>query len=406
MAPRTRQRIFNVLRITLCAAALWIVVQGVTLNDRVHLVGGGEQAGIVLDDSGPIRVRVAPEEVVAIPLEDVARDEQGDLRITYGLRTAVRDMNGWLFLLAVGIYFPIIFLQAWRFQWVLRAQDIGLRYWQAVKLSIAGNFLNFATPLGSNAGDVFKAYFLSLHTDRKTEAVTTVFLDRVIGLATLLSVVAVITLVSPSDSRLAIVRPYLLFAVGLGIVLIFAYFSPPLRRWVVPRRWIQRLPAYDHLQRIDRSAHKLAGHKPILIGAVVLTAILQAMAVTAYFTVAKSLGMRGGLPEFPEYYTYFSTGVLVQSLPGPPQGLGTVELTFKFFLAPFGSPAQIVCVAFAIRLMVLLCALPGLFVALTGSYRPSQAEGDNTQGAPATTAAAPTSPAQSSNPESAVVARG
>lgn len=374
MAPRTRQRIYNAVRIALCLAALAIVVYGVTFNDVVHLADGGQLSGRVLDATGPVRFRTPQGTEMAITLVDLAVDKQGDPRIDYGLWTAWKNMDARLFLLAVAVYFPIIFLQCWRFQWVLRAQGITLRYWESFRLSIAGNFLNFATPLGSNAGDVFKAYFLSLHTDRKTEAVTTVFLDRVIGLATLLGVVVIITLLSPSDGRLATVRPWLLLAFGLGIAGGFAYFSPPLRRALLPRRWLERLPAFEHLQRIDRSAHELIARPAILAWAVTLTVVLQAIAVLSYFIVAKALGMRGGAAAFPEYYTYFCTGVLVQSLPLTPQGLGTVELTYKYFLAPFGSPAQIVSVAFAIRLMVLLCALPGLLVTLTGSYRPAAVE--------------------------------
>ena len=47
-----------------------------------------------------------------------------------------------------------------------------------------------------------------------------------------------------------------------------------------------------------------------------------------------------------------------------------MELAYRDFLAPFGSPSQIVCVAFVIRVIVLTCSLPGLLVTLTGSYRP------------------------------------
>ena len=63
-------------------------------------------------------------------------------------------------------------------------------------------------------GDVFKAYFVSLHTERKTEAVATVALDRLIGLGTLLAVASIITIFSPSGSRLAELRPYTLGLLG------------------------------------------------------------------------------------------------------------------------------------------------------------------------------------------------
>jgi len=371
MDPRVRKRWFNVVRITLCAAALAVVVQGVTLRDHVVLREGGEHlVGTVVREDGPVTVRTREGALRSVPRADVAVDPRGEPRIEYGLRTAWHRSEKWLLFLAVAIHFPVVLPQSLRLQWMLRAQDVRVHYWECLKLSFAGNFLNFATPLGSHLGDVFKAYFVSQHTERKTEAATTVFLDRLVGLGSLLLVVALITTLSPSDSHLASFRPYMLGMFGAGVAGAMAYLSATLRRHLLPRAWLERLPMIGQLQRIDRTARVLARRKATLLAAVLLTVVLQAVAIGAYFTVAVALALDAGWGNVLEYYTYFYTGVLVQALPGPPQGLGTVELAYSYFLAPFGSPSQIVCVALAIRLVALTCALPGLLVTLTGSYRP------------------------------------
>jgi uncharacterized protein (TIRG00374 family) len=271
---------------------------------------------------------------------------------------------------ALLLHFPVGIFQGIRLQWLLRAQGIYLAYWECIKLSFAGNFLNFATPLGSNAGDVFKAYFLTTHTDRKTEAATTIFLDRAIGLGTLLVCVGLITLVSAGDSRLAEFRPYILTVLGVGFAGAFLYFSKTIRKHVLPRRLLERLPAFGQLQRIDGTAQALMDRKAILAASIGCTLVLQVLAIGAYFVVAVALSMDAHAGNVLEYYAYFYTGAVIQALPGPPQGLGTVELAYRYFLAPFGSPSQIVCAAFMIRLVVLTVALPGLLVTLTGSYRP------------------------------------
>jgi uncharacterized membrane protein YbhN (UPF0104 family) len=276
-------------------------------------------------------------------------------------------------LLAVLVHFPVVFPLALRFRWLLAAQDITVGYWECVKLSFAGNFLNFATPFGSNAGDVFKAYFASLHTEQKTEAVTTVILDRFIGLGSLLFVVAAITTFSPTGGRLAVLRPYMLGMIGIGAVVAFIYLSPVLRRRWGAGRWLSRLPMVHHLKRVDKAARTLVGRRGTLVSAVLLTIGLQAMALAAYFIVAIALDLDAHAGNMLEYFAYFYTGTVVQALPGPPQGLGTVELTYRYFFAAFGSPSQIVCMALAIRVVVLICALPGLLVTLTGSYRPKEA---------------------------------
>ncbi len=361
------------LRIALSIGALWIVIQGVTVDDYVTLRDGSRRVGLVSEYGAQaewIDIRIADGTVQRLARSDIALEEDGALSISYGLRTAWRQSIKSLLLLAVGVHFFVVFPLALRFQWLLRAQDIHVGYWESLKLSFAGNFLNFAAPLGSNAGDLFKAYFVSLHTEHKTEAVATVALDRIIGLATLIVVVSGITLFSPAGSRLAELRPYALGVLAIGTVGVFAYLSPILRKYLAPRTWLARLPMLDHLRRIDKAARVLVERKSIVVVAVALTLLLQGLALGAYFIVAVALGLDANAGNVTEYYAYFYTGALVQSLPGPPQGLGTVELTYRYLLAPFGSPSQIVCVAIGARIVVLACALPGLLVTLTGSYKP------------------------------------
>lgn len=379
MTPRTRRRLFDGLRIAVCGAALWLVIRGVSLDDHVSLkaeadqsVGDGELVGVVISDADPLIFRLTTGHEQRVPHADIAVDDHGQLQISYGLKTALRNSSKALLLLAVLLHFPVTFLQGIRLQWLLGVQGIRIRYWECIKLSFAGNFLNFATPLGSNAGDVFKAYFVTAHTQHKTEAVTTIALDRALGLGTLITCVMLITTFSGSNSRLAEFRPYALTFFCIGVAGVFAYLSPTFRKHLIPKRWLSRLPMFAHLQRIDKTACTLAGHKPVLAVSVLTTVVLQVLAVGAYFTVAAALTLDAHFGNIVEYYAYFYTGAVIQALPGPPQGLGTVELAYLFFFAPFGTPSQIVCVAFLVRVVVLVCALPGLLVTITGSYKPRQ----------------------------------
>ena len=373
MTARAKKIVFNLVRVVICVAALWIVVRGVTLNDHIHLQSGETVMGDVLPSDEPSEIHVRQPktgETIVIPSEEIARDQDGALRITYGLKSAWRNSRGWLLLAALLIHFPVVLPQALRFRWLLGAQGIRVGYWECLKLSFAGNFLNFATPLGSHAGDAFKAYFASLHTDQKTEAVTTVVLDRIIGLATLLLAAALITLLASRQAKLAVLQPYVFGLLAVAIGGLIFYFSPLFPRLFAWDAWSARVPALAHFRRIDQAARNLAGRPRLWIAAVLLTAFLQFLALAAYFTVALAMNMRADASSVLEYFAYFYTGTLVQALPGPPQGLGTVELTYRYFFAPYGSPSQIVCMALAIRVVVLLCALPGLLVTLTGGYRP------------------------------------
>lgn len=371
---RGKRIISNTLRIAVCVAALWFVVKGVTLRDGIVLKrGGAPLTGTVIEGVDSVTVREPDGTSLTVTRDEIAVDEQGQPRIRYGLLTVWANSRKWLLLLALGLYLTVPFLQALRLQWLLAAQRIKLTLWNSVKMSFAGNFLNFATPLGSNAGDVFKAYFVTTHTDRKTEAATTIVLDRVVGLATLVATVALITTLVRSESRLGEFRPYVLGILGMGALSLFAYRSPILRKHLVPWRWLGRFRVWDQVRRIDNTARTLIGHKLILAASVVLSFLLQVIAISAYFAVAVALSMDADVGNVLEYFAYFYTGAVIQSLPGPPQGLGTVELAYRYFFGPFGSPSQILFLALLIRVVVLAAALPGLLVTLTGSYRPHDA---------------------------------
>ena len=359
------------LRIGICAAALWFVVRGVTLRDRIILQDGRHFDGVVLSEHNPIQIQLPDGDVSTIKLDAIALDANGAPQITYGLLSAWRRSNKSLLILAVIIYFPLVVPLAQRFRILLRVQGIDLSFRESVRLTFAGNFLNFTTPLGSNAGDVFKAYFAALHTTRKTEAVTTVVLDRMIGLGTLLVVAAAITAFAPAGSRLVELRPYMLVFLAIGVIAGALYFSPWARRINLPDR-LRNMAAFQQLARVNQAVRLLARHGWTLAASVLLTMALQLLALSSYFVAAIALSMTTSMALVPEFFAYFYAGAIIQALPGPPQGLGTVELAYRHFFSPYGSPSQIICLAFAIRLIALISSLPGLFVALTGSYRPKE----------------------------------
>jgi len=369
LAARMRKILFAMIRIAVCAAALWFVLRGITLNDRVTLRSGESIEGRIEAEGANIDVRLPGGELRVIPRDEIGVSKNGTPRIAYGLLTTLWRSHKGMLLLGLLLYFPVVFPLGYRLCVLLRAQGIPVSAADCVKVSFAGNFLNFATPMGSNAGDLFKAYFVSLHTPLKTEAVTTVILDRFVGLGTLLVIAGGITALSPSGSRLSTVRPFVLTMLAVGVIAFIIYRSP------VGRKWIQRLPAWrvvEQLKRVDQATHRLTGHASALIVSTLLTVLLQAMALLSYFFLAKALSMKADASNILEYFAYFYIGAIISALPGPPQGLGTVELAYRYFFEPFGTVSQIVCMAFAIRLVALVSSLPGLLVTMTGSYRPRE----------------------------------
>ncbi len=391
MTEERKKLLFTLLRVVVCVVALAYVLHGVTLQDSAELADGRT---VRLLGETPTSVTVLIDgQDVALLRDQLAIGEDGSEKITYGLYGAIRRSNPKILLLCLVVFTPVVFLQSLRFKWLLRAQEIHIAYWEAVKLSFAGNFLNFFA-LGSTGGDVAKAYYISLHTDRKTEAVTTVVLDRVIGLAGLLTTVGLVILLCTRNPQLLAVG-YAVAAVWLGLMFAALLLSSErLRSWLASVHLIRRLislgaepsagqgAAPGRLRRLaawgmgqgyraDKATRRLLRHKSLVLGALAATILLQLFAVCDFVLVCYAMDMDFSGGKMWDYYAVTSTGNIVAAVPISLQGLGTTEATYKHFLLDsHASLSQILCMAMAIRLLHLIWAMPGLLVTMTGAYKP------------------------------------
>jgi len=382
VSSRNKKILQIVLRTVIGAGVMLLVLRSVSLDDWATLESGREvrvlnwaelQDDPRLDDpsrADEIRLRIEgpPGE---IGLDRVARDEDDTPKVAVGLATAAKSADGTLIWLAILAFAPVPLLQSVRFRWMVRAQEIQLSLWEAMKLVYAGNFLNFVA-LGSTGGDVFKAYYVSTHTSRKTEAVVTVLLDRAVGMMGLVVITLLVMTLRLDDPK---IRPWLpwvaLILAGL-VAAVFVAFSRRARARLRVDDWIGRLPFGEQLRRIDAATHRMRHHPRRLLAAVTLSVGLQGCAIASFMLAGMGLGMQGSLAAIPDYLVYLALGMLVAAIPVSYQGLGTLDATLQFFFrGVYGNFSQVLFLGFAIRLVQLLWALPGAIVPLTGSHGPS-----------------------------------
>ena len=77
----------------------------------------------------------------------------------------------------------VVFLGTYRWRLLLKAHMVRLPFLVVLKLFFVGHFFSQFMPGGIAGGDIVKSYYISAHTeDRKHEAVTTIFIDRMTGL--------------------------------------------------------------------------------------------------------------------------------------------------------------------------------------------------------------------------------
>jgi uncharacterized protein (TIRG00374 family) len=100
-----------------------------------------------------------------------------------------RPINPWPFALACVIWVVALFITFFRWYLLVRAQDLPFTLRAAVRLGLVSYFFNSILP-GSVGGDILKAVAVARDQSRRTVAVATILIDRVIGLWALAWLVA------------------------------------------------------------------------------------------------------------------------------------------------------------------------------------------------------------------------
>ncbi len=379
MKQRRSRWVLTTLRLVLCAVALAFLYFSVHWHDRIRLRDGSKVRLVAREGDGFIVERGAARETIpadgaAYVVVEGAREPD----IDPGIAAVVREIDVAGALFALAVFFPATLLQALRLVWMLAMQDVRLSFWQATRLSYAGNFFNFALP-GTTGGDLIKAYYITRFTHHKTEAVTAVFLDRVVGLFGLVMLAGAMIALSANPRQFSGLA-WALAVVVSGLMVGAAFvFSRRLRHMIRLPQLVARLPAGEQLLRVGRATVAMRRHKVLVLLALLNTLALQLIVMISAFYMAQAMGMRGTMTY---YLIYVPIGFLIAAIPiTPPQAIGVMEYAYVVFFAKAGlaSPAQAVAFALAVRLIQLVWALPGILVAILGVHIPSRTELDHIQ---------------------------
>jgi uncharacterized protein (TIRG00374 family) len=365
------------LRYGLCALAIAYLVHCVPWYDHVRLGGPeGPQVRLIQwqGDQFVVLRGGRRETLGEDQVHHVRIGEREVPEIERGIATVVPQADKLQAFWAILIFLPVVVLQIGRLVVMLAIQGVRLSFWTATKLTFVGNFFNFALP-GTTGGDLIKAYYLTHYTHLKTEAVTTVFLDRAIGLLGLILLAGAAILLTRDPQQFAHLTAVLAIICGAlaagGIVV----FSGRLRRALRLRELAARLPMGEQLLRVGRATVAMRQHKLLVVLSLLMTLALQAVVMVSAAIMAWALRMQG---EMSYYFIYVSIGFLIAAIPiSPPQAFGVMEYFYVLFFAQgelSNDASQAVALALAVRLIQLVWALPGVLVPLLGAHLPRKAE--------------------------------
>ena len=221
-----------------------------------------------------------------------------------------------------------------RWRVLLAAGGFNLSVGRAAEISFVAHFFN-SLMLGTVGGDVMKAYYAARETHhRKTEAVVTVLVDRVIGLWAMLVFAALMIVPNwhlfQAPGLRTISAILLIVMLGATGFVFVAFRGGVSKRWISARAALRRLPKGDWLERL-LDACRVYGKSPrALFTAFMLSTAVNLLCVTQFWILARGLRLE---VSFLELCLIAPTIVCIAALPIAPSGIGVRENLFVHMLA-------------------------------------------------------------------------
>jgi glycosyltransferase 2 family protein len=371
----------TLIKLTVCAIAVWYLSGKVTINDYARLEDSPKVRHLLISETGDSLVirEEASHQERRVSRSALAGQEQlgrNERPIEYGLRYVLRSTRwSWAWWAFMGMS-PATFVIAWRLRLLLSTQNISISRRDAILLSFAGNFFNFAMP-GTTGGDLYKAYHIAKQTHKRAEGVTIVFMDRVIGLISFLLLATVAIFVSWGKDIVGVYGKWVGYLMVAFIVSCCLFFSLHIRRWIRYDQLLQKLPFGDKLRRIDETVFNFRYHPGKTILAVSVSIGLHLLCVVTLYCLARGLGVDPGpRRSYGDLYLAcllcFVVGYLFAAVPISFQGIGILEAVFIRVLVTgeWCSMNQMIAMTMGIRIIQIIWALPGLVVPWLGFRRP------------------------------------
>lgn len=233
----------------------------------------------------------------------------------------------WLCLSAFLSYLFLVQSMAW-LRWFLLIRQAGLRPHplRVFSLQMIGLFFNSLIP-GGTGGDLIKGYYLYKEHDARDKplALTSIAMDRFVGLYALLSVAMAMTWLNYGmwkDSPMMRLNSLFYAGVFTGITLSIAFFFSPWSKWFLEHPEMHRAPGGRFLRSLSDSLLVYRSRPWGLLLPLGIGMVVDAGLILIYFFSASALEI--DLPLAVQGFVV-PTLTMINGIPISPSGLGVGE---------------------------------------------------------------------------------
>ena len=269
----------------------------------------------------------------------------------------IRSAKSHLILAAIGTVFFGVIISAGRWTLLLQAKNEQVLFREVFPVYYYGTFSNLALP-SSYGGDVVKAHLMGKNTKNTVNAYSTIFINRIIGLITLISmaVISSIVLILINDDLVPyFVYHIVLFLFLLTILGLIMVFSSTIQDWItniiLNSKAFSKIPynISNKTESFYNSLRAFRSNTTTVILVFLLSYLFNFVSIPTIYTISSSLGLQISI------WYLFITIPLIQVIlvvPVTINGYGFREGLYVLFYTPAGISSS-EAVGFSITVSVI-----------------------------------------------------
>ena len=225
--------------------------------------------------------------------------------------------------------------QTQRWSLLLRVQGIQLGWWRTFRVYLIGAFFNLFL-LGATGGDIVKIYYAMRETlSKKTAALLSVLVDRMVGMLALVAVTVVLCslqldrLLADPLTR-ALLAALALIMGGSLAVIVFGFF---VDRFQLAHKLPDWLPLRGKVIELSTAFSTYARDPKVLASTFGLSVLAHLCIFLAFYFAARAFGVFSGVHGLIEILSVLPVILTIASLPISLSGMGVREQLFQNVLS-------------------------------------------------------------------------
>ncbi|NDJ86806.1 MAG: flippase-like domain-containing protein [Chloroflexi bacterium] len=217
---------------------------------------------------------------------------------------------------------------------VLNFSQVEISFQRLFGTYLVGTFFSQFMPGSSMGGDAMRMVETSVDTGHAVTSVSSVLIERAIGLATIIVSASIILLLSPEDELTGTSVWWVIHGLAIAcvvglLVLRMGWFVSPLVRFL---ERIKLSVIGSKIRTLSQAFQGQLGHWRLLVQMVALSFLANAATMTAAYVSLLSLN------EVVPYFSFIpliALAVAIEVIPISPGALGLREAAYVFFLTTF-----------------------------------------------------------------------